>query len=57
MDSPYGAGMDPTPYIFLAYAIGTFGLFGFGSYIFWERRKLQRLAAALNEDQEKDRKE
>lgn len=46
MESMYGPGIDPTPFIAAAYLIGFFGLLGFSLWIFWQRKELRRLAEA-----------
>ena len=43
----FGAGMDPVPYIVLAYGIGAVGLFGFAAWTAQQRAKLRTLLAAV----------
>jgi hypothetical protein len=47
METPYGAGLDPTPYFALAFGIGALGLGGFFAWTALERRRLRMLLAAV----------
>jgi hypothetical protein len=47
MDSPYGAGMDPMPYIAFAYILGLVMLFGYGFFCFMKHGKLNAMRQAL----------
>ena len=47
MDSPYGAGIDPIPYIAFAYALGLVLLFGYGFMCFLKHGKLIEMRKAL----------
>lgn len=50
MDTTYGAGIDPAPYMIAAYAIGTIMLVGYTLAIFMARAKVRRLMLAMNSD-------
>jgi hypothetical protein len=47
MNAIYGAGMDPVPYMVMAYGIGAAGLFGFAAWNLRQRLKLRTLLAAV----------
>ena len=49
METTYGLGLDPTPYISLAFGLGAAGLLGFAGWIAHERRHLRRLMVALRQ--------
>lgn len=57
MDSAYGTGIDPTPYMFAAYGIGTILLVGYTLTIFMARSKVRRLIAAMNTDKHSNSKD
>ena len=48
MDSPYGAGIDPLPYLAFAYALGLVLLFGYGFFCFLKHGKLNQMRKTLN---------
>lgn len=48
MESLYGPGTDPVPYMILAYGIGTAGLLGFATWIIAGRMRLRRLLTAVH---------
>ena len=48
--SPYGAGLDPTPYISAAYGIGILCLGGFALYVGLQRRRLKQMKMAIEGD-------
>lgn len=50
MNTPYGSGIDPAPYMFAAYGIGTIFFVGYSLSIFMARAKARRLMAAMNAD-------
>ena len=47
MDSAFGGGTDPMPYITMAYSIGAFLLFIYAAHTLRERVKLRTLLAAV----------
>lgn len=47
MESLYGAGTDPVPYMMLAYGLGTAALIGFTVWIVAGRMRLRRLLTAV----------
>ena len=47
MESLYGAGMDPTPYFWLAYGAGSLGLLSFAAWVLRDRARLRLLLSTL----------
>ena len=47
MDSPYGSGVDPAPYMFAAFGIAVLILGGYTIAIYLARGKIRRLMAAM----------
>ena len=48
MESLYGAGTNPVPYMMLAYGIGALSLLGVAAWIVIDRMRLRRLSAAIS---------
>ena len=47
MESIYGPGTDPVPYILAAYFLGAFSFIGFFVWLFFDRKRLRALLAAV----------
>ena len=50
MESSFGAGVDPSPFIAAAYGLGTLMIFGYAVWTLIHRRHLQRLLIAVSGD-------
>jgi len=51
MESAYGPGMDPVPYIVAAFGISMLLMFGYTFAIYMARSKIRRLIHAMSDDQ------
>lgn len=47
METMYGAGTDPMPYIMAAYGIGMLALVGFFAWTLWSSRRLRAYLAVI----------
>lgn len=47
MESSFGTGMDPIPYIFAAYALGSALILGYAFWVLLQRRRLKLLLVAV----------
>jgi hypothetical protein len=47
MESSFGAGMDPIPFIFAAYALGSALILGYAGWVLLQRRRLKLLLVAV----------
>lgn len=50
METPYGAGVDPVPYMVAAFGLGVFIIAGYTLTIYLTRAKIRRLLVAMTED-------
>lgn len=50
MESAFGAGTDPLPYIIAAYGISTLLVAGYALTVYKARAKIRRLISAMSED-------
>lgn len=51
MQTAFGAGMDPLPYIIAAYGISVLLIGGYTFAVYMARGKIRRLISALSENQ------
>ena len=51
MESAFGAGIDPLPYIVAAFGISVLLIAGYAVAVYMARGKIRRLISAMSEDQ------
>jgi hypothetical protein len=51
MQTDFGAGMDPVPYIIAAFGISVLLIGGYAFAVYMARGKIRRLISAMSEDQ------
>jgi hypothetical protein len=52
METPYGAGVDPAPYMIAAFGLAVLLLGGYTMSIYFARAKIRRLMVALSSDKD-----